>query len=183
MDDQPAAKRAKTIVDEPPAADAAPVENVDSSNTGEPPAAVATLVENSDLVDDHKVPVTMLSGFLGAGKTTVLRHILTNKEGLKVGVIVNDVAEINIDAKLVRNQDKGGIGADYAVGQSDMLELQVRATPVLFVPCAMIKLLISVSFTIFGPTFSSCIPERMCVLLGLGRADGQPWTADREESG
>ena len=34
----------------------------------------------------------------------MLRHILTNKEGMKVGVIVNDVAEINIDAKLIRNQ-------------------------------------------------------------------------------
>eukprot|EP01048_Picozoa_sp_COSAG05_P019506 COSAG05_NODE_3073_length_2353_cov_1.701863_2_plen_258_part_00 len=73
---------------------------------------------------DTRVPVSLLSGFLGAGKTTMLRHILMNKQGLKVGIIVNDVAEINIDAKLIRNEDKGGVHADYAVGQSDMIELQ-----------------------------------------------------------
>lgn len=52
------------------------------------------------------VPITLLTGYLGAGKTTLINYVLNNQKGYKVAVIVNDIGEVNIDASLI---GKGGI--------------------------------------------------------------------------
>jgi G3E family GTPase len=53
-----------------------------------------------------EIPILLLTGYLGSGKTTLVNHILTNKRGVKFAVIVNDIGEVNIDADLIQ---KGGI--------------------------------------------------------------------------
>ena len=75
------------------------------------------MLNNSDEVNKYKVPVTVISGYLGAGKTTLLNNILKNKEGLKVGVIVNDMGEVNIDKELVDQK------ADLDPDEEEVIEL------------------------------------------------------------
>lgn len=47
------------------------------------------------------VPITLITGYLGSGKTTLINHILKNAKGNKMAVIVNDIGEVNIDADLI----------------------------------------------------------------------------------
>lgn len=53
-----------------------------------------------------KIPMALLCGYLGAGKTTLLNKVLSNQEGYKVAVIVNDIGEVNVDARLIKDGAK-----------------------------------------------------------------------------
>lgn len=52
------------------------------------------------------MPITVLSGFLGAGKTTFLQHMIQNEKGLKFGLVVNDMASVNVDSKYIKKVTK-----------------------------------------------------------------------------
>lgn len=60
------------------------------------------------------VPITLITGYLGSGKTTLINHILKNAKNHKIAVIVNDIGEVNIDADLIAS---GGVVS----GQDDSL--------------------------------------------------------------
>ena len=62
-------------------------------------------------METKEIPILLLTGYLGSGKTTLLNYLLSNRDGIKFAVIVNDIGEINIDAELIQ---KGGI-----VGQKE----------------------------------------------------------------
>ena len=66
-------------------------------------------------MDKKETPVLLLTGYLGSGKTTLLNRILANEKGIKFAVIVNDIGEVNIDAKLIQDGGVVGQGDDSLV--------------------------------------------------------------------
>jgi G3E family GTPase len=122
-----------------------------------------------------KVPITILAGFLGAGKTTALKRLLENTEGIKVGTVVNDVAAVNIDAKLISNP-MNAVGPD---GNNPVAKGNAGGTVELQNGCACCslsdELLTSVSDLMEGRDLDAIVVE----LSGVADPDAvrQNWEA------
>lgn len=73
----------------------------------------------------HKIPVTIITGFLGAGKTTLVRHLLQHPKGRRIAVIVNEFGEVGIDGELLRSCqvcDEDGIPIPAAEASLDAIK-------------------------------------------------------------
>jgi len=70
-----------------------------------------------------KIPVTVITGFLGSGKTTLIRHLLQHSRGRRIAVLVNEFGELGIDGDLLRSCSVCPEGADLADGSSNIVEL------------------------------------------------------------
>ncbi|MDX2474380.1 MAG: GTP-binding protein [Candidatus Krumholzibacteria bacterium] len=76
------------------------------------------------------IPVTVVAGFLGAGKTTLINHILHGDHGLRIAVVVNDFGSINIDAELISDVSEGLVslanGCICCVTRSDLISAVLK---------------------------------------------------------
>ena len=80
--------------------------------------------------DGDRLPVTLVTGFLGSGKTTLVNHILTNRSGVRAAVLVNELGEIGIDNELIVGTDGGMIelsnGCICCSTNNDLVDAVVR---------------------------------------------------------
>ena len=79
----------------------------------------SAITPNPELtMDDPKrgMPVTIITGFLGSGKTTLLNHILSNQQGIKTAVLVNEFGEIGIDNELIVKTDEDNTMVELSNG-------------------------------------------------------------------
>jgi len=85
---------------------------------------MATTLDNID----RGLPVTIITGFLGSGKTTLVNHILTNNQGVKTAVIVNEFGDIGIDSSLIVSTEENMIELDNGCLCCTVREDLVQAT-------------------------------------------------------
>ncbi|CAD5969286.1 Putative metal chaperone YciC [Planktothrix tepida] len=79
----------------------------------------SAVTPNTELTMDNPkrgMPVTIITGFLGSGKTTLLNHILSNQQGIKTAVLVNEFGEIGIDNELIINTDEDNTMVELSNG-------------------------------------------------------------------
>ncbi len=69
----------------------------------------------------QRIPATVITGFLGAGKTTLIRHLLENANGKRIALIVNEFGDVGVDGELLRGCGDASCGAE--VGEEDIVEL------------------------------------------------------------
>lgn len=122
------------------------------------------------------MPVTIVSGFLGAGKTTLLNHLLTHAEGARIGVLVNDFGELNIDSQLIVAADADRIelsnGCICCSVRDDLVAALSRlmtSRPDLdriVIETSGVSHPVGVMETLFQPAFAGCfdIESVICVV-------------------
>lgn len=122
------------------------------------------------------LPVTVLGGYLGAGKTTILNHLLRNAEGRRIAVLVNDFGDIGIDSALIESQDAevvnlaGGcvccsFGSDLAACLGELNARTPRPTHVLIETSG-----VALPGTV-GATVALCAGMRLDAVVTLVAAD------------
>jgi len=84
----------------------------------------------------NKVPVTIVTGFLGAGKTTLIRHVLENVRGRRLALIVNEFGDVGVDAEILRSCGAKAVPTKT----SSNLQTAASAAPLPMISCRPSKL-------------------------------------------